>query len=129
LSAFLLEVCQFQVTTSFSKVVKCAVIFFPQNVARPPHSQHTHTHTHTRTSALDSHNIQPHPPPSKVETFPSFIWPPILFRRGATCLPVVLDYVIPSRVEDVLQPPGRVTDSLGLVKIGSAPGWFRQTTV
>jgi hypothetical protein len=47
--------------------------------------------------------------PHQVEVKCSFcLWPPVLFGRGAICLPSVLDYVVPSRADDVSCSPGGV---------------------
>jgi hypothetical protein len=66
------------------------------------------------------------------KTFPPFIRPADLLAGVFVCvcviyLPAVLEYVVPSRADDMSHSPGWVAVTLG--GIASAPGWLRQRAI
>jgi hypothetical protein len=92
------------VTTSFSKVVEC---FFTRE----------QLHLSTPTQGVSPQCSTP-PPPSGGKLFLQFILPPVLSRGCAICPAVMLDYVAPSKADDVSQSPG--------LQFYAALGWQRQ---
>jgi hypothetical protein len=61
-------------------------------------------------------------PPLKTELifFSQFIWPPVLSRRGAICSLALLDYVVLSRVNDVVQLHSTESGQLQTVQASSS---------
>jgi hypothetical protein len=58
--------------------------------------------------------------PGRSEMFPQVIWTPVLSGEWwAICRPGALEYVVPSRVDDVLHSPGRVAVALSSEVAGS----------
>jgi hypothetical protein len=74
---FLLEVCQFQLTISFSRVVKC-VVFQELLLVYP---------IPTQIGSAQSFALHP---PKGGEIFPPLIWPQILSRKSAIFTPAEL---------------------------------------
>jgi hypothetical protein len=67
-AAFLLEICQFQFTTSFSKVVECAVIFPRLHLG------------HRASTQTGSAQLFGPPLPGRGEMLLLLIWPPVPIR-------------------------------------------------
>jgi hypothetical protein len=72
------------------------LLFFPGHVwaIPPPHRGST------------QHSSPP--PPGGSEILLPFTRPPVLFRRCLNCLQAALDFVVPSREDDVAHLPGKV---------------------
>jgi hypothetical protein len=98
-TTFLLEVCQFQFTTSFSKIV--GMFCFHQTVTGLSHS-----HTGWVSSLFLS------TPTRQRWNIPSIYLATVLSEGGAMCPPAVQDYVVPSKADYVLCSPGGVAVSL-----------------
>jgi hypothetical protein len=61
--------------------------------------------------------------------FSLHLWPLVFLGEGGGAIypPAALDYVVPSRADDVSHSPGSVAVTLSEIK--SAPRWLTQTAV